>query len=59
MFQNTLISDSARSDIGIATGYWLLAIGYWLVSPAKESRWGGGFPLPSKPTLGSTQRPVQ
>ena len=40
------------SSVGIATRY-------GLDGPEIESRWGRGFPHPSRPTLGPTQRPVQ
>ena len=40
------------SSVGIATRY-------GLDGPGIESRWGGDFPHPSRPTLGPTQPPVQ
>jgi hypothetical protein len=40
------------SSVGIATGY-------WLDSPAIESRWGRDFSHTSRPTVGPNQPPVQ
>ena len=40
------------SSVGIATRY-------RLDGPGIESGWGRDFPLPSKPSLGHTQPPVQ
>ena len=46
------ISTGRDSAIGIATRY-------GLDGPGIESRWGRGFPHPSRPPLGPTQPPVQ
>jgi len=52
-----LLGEAARSrrpgsSVGIATGY-------GLDGPGTESLWGQDFPHLSRPTLGSTQPPVQ
>ena len=46
------ISGGPGSVVGIATGY-------GLDDPEIESRWGQDFPHLSRPTLGTTQPPVQ
>jgi hypothetical protein len=40
------------SSVGIATRY-------GVDGPGIESRWGRGFPHPSRPALGPTQPPMQ
>ena len=41
--------EGRDSSVGIATRY----------GPEIESRWGRGFPHPSRTTLGPTQPPIQ
>ena len=36
-----------------------IAISYVLDTPGIESRWGRGYPHPSRPSLGPTQPPIQ